>query len=64
MSRLRYSTMPMAGFGDGENAGRALAARDLSRVEGALSERLIVPPAERRDHGGYHAASAIRHAGA
>ncbi len=56
--------MPMAGFGDGENGGSALAARDLSRVEGALSESLIVPRAERRDHCGYHAASAIRHAAA
>ncbi|SOY67553.1 hypothetical protein CBM2587_B90003 [Cupriavidus taiwanensis] len=29
------------------------AGPDLSRAEGALSERLIVLPAERRDHCGY-----------
>jgi hypothetical protein len=29
-------------------------------VEGALSERLIVQPAERHDHGGYHEAAAVR----
>ncbi|SOY68552.1 hypothetical protein CBM2589_A90106 [Cupriavidus taiwanensis] len=41
-------------------AARGAACPDLSRVEGALSESLIVPPAERRDHGGYHAAWPIR----
>ncbi|SCU84407.1 hypothetical protein CNECB9_4320002 [Cupriavidus necator] len=34
--------------------------RDLTPVEGALSERLIVQLAERRDYCGYHKVAAVR----
>ncbi|WP_043353923.1 hypothetical protein [Cupriavidus basilensis] len=40
---LRYLTMPMAAFGDCENAG-------LSALEGALWQRLIVRMADSRDY--------------